>query len=374
MIFRNCQNFLKWSRSKKHQNKIMIFSSNLLKPLLFIISLIYKALVLLRLQGYKNGWLKTHRTKTPVISVGNLTVGGSGKTPVVDLLVKELQSRKIKPAILSRGYGRNNPSSKKRLLFCEENNVDHRDFGDEPYLLAMRNPEVPVHVNNSRIAAAYSAETQDYPDVLILDDAYQHLAIHRDLNLLLIDAERGLENHSLIPHGVFREHADQWVRADAIIITKANIASAHTVSEILNNEMKVTCPVFTFNYEASGLTRMDGKTRLNIQQLDGKNLLTIAGIAQPSGFRRLLENHGGNLIGSLEYADHHDYSIQDVRKILKEQQNLNPDYIVTTEKDAVKLRQFHELSDQVWILEMEVQPEDSWQAYFDEFLAYLHKA
>ena len=238
-------------------------------------------------------------------------------------------------------------------------------------MLAMRNPEVPVYVDSSRIAAADTAEKHDNPDVLVLDDAYQHLAIHRDLNLLLIDAEHGLENRNLIPYGNLREPASQWIRADAIIVTKANISSPDAVSEILKKELKVTCPVFNFNFEAQGLYRLDGEDRQLIQHLAGKNLVTVSGIAQPDGFRKMLENLGGNLIGSLEFADHHDYSINDVQKILKKQDELKPDYIVTTEKDAVKLRQFSELSNSIWILEIEVHPEESWNAFFKKFLDTL---
>ena len=327
--------------------------------------------MLLRLHAYTKGWLKIYRPNTPVISVGNLTVGGTGKTPVVDLLSRELQSRRIKPAILSRGYGRKHTDTQKRLRFCEKKHADPDLFGDEPYMLAMRNPEVPVYVDSSRIAAADTAEKHDNPDVLVLDDAYQHLAIHRDLNLLLIDAERGLENRNLIPYGSLREPVNQWIRADAIIVTKANISSADAVSEILKKELKVTCPVFNFNFEAQGLYRLDGEDRQLIQHLAGKNLVTVSGIAQPDGFRKMLENLEGTLIGNLEFADHHDYSINDVHKILKKQDELKPDYIVTTEKDAVKLRQFSELSNSIWILEIKVHPEESWNAFFDKFLDTL---
>ena len=327
--------------------------------------------MLLRLHAYTKGWLKTYHPNTPVISVGNLTVGGTGKTPVVDLLTRELQSRKIKPAILSRGYGRKNTDTQKRLRFCEKKYADPDLFGDEPFMLAMRNPEVPVYVDSSRIAAADTAEKQDNPDVLVLDDAYQHLAIHRDLNLLLIDAEHGLENRNLIPYGNLREPASQWIRADAIIVTKANISSPDAVSEILKKELKVTCPVFNFNFEVQGFYRLDGEDRQQLQHLTGKNLVTVSGIAQPDGFRKMLENLEGTLIGNLEFADHHDYSINDVHKILKKQDELKPDYIVTTEKDAVKLRQFSELSNSIWILEIEVHPEESWNAFFEKFIDTL---
>ena len=325
----------------------------------------------LRLQAYRIGWFKTYRSNVPVISVGNLSVGGTGKTPVVDLLTRELQRRKIKPAILSRGYGRKNNDTQKRLRFCENKHADPYLFGDEPYMLAMRNPEVPVYVDRSRLAAADAAEKNDNPDVLVLDDAFQHLAIHRDLNLLLIDADRGLENRNLIPYGILREPASQWIRADAIIITKANISSTRSVSEKLKKELKVTCPVFNFNFETRYFYRLDGEERLQIQQLAGKNLLTVSGIAQPDGFKKMLESHEGNLIGSLEFADHHYYSTNDVHKILEKQDELKPDFIVTTEKDAVKLKQFSELFNSVWILEIEVHPEESWNVFFESFLNTL---
>ena len=103
----------------------------------------------------------------------------------------------------------------------------------------------------------------------------------------------------------------------------------------------------------------------------GKNLLSVSGIAQPDGFRKMLESLEGNLTGSLEFADHHDYSINDVHRILKKLDELKPDFIVTTEKDAVKLRQFSELLNSVWILEIEVHPEESWNVFFEKFLDTL---
>jgi len=346
----------------------MTFKNKLIKPFLFGISLVYKAFVLLRLQGYKKGWLKTNPTKTPVISVGNLTVGGTGKTPVVDFLVKELQTRKIFPAILSRGYKRKKVSNQRRLRYCEDNTADPDFFGDEPFLLAQRNPKVPVYVGSSRVETAHLAEAQDHPDVLVLDDAFQHLAIHRDLNLLLIDAELGLGNHSLLPFGVLREPEDQWVRADAIILTKANLASSDLVLEMLKYELKVTCPIFNFNFEAKYLYRLDGQTLLTISQLKGKRLLLVSGIGQPGGFSQLLETHCSKIIGRLEFPDHHDYIYEDVQKMQNEHDKLKPDYIVTTEKDAVKLRKFPELLEIIWILIIRVEPEDSWKSYFAEFL------
>jgi len=349
----------------------MNFSSKLFKPFLFLTSQIYKAAVLLRLLCYKNGWLKTHQPETPVISVGNLTVGGTGKTPVVDFLVKGIQNQKMRPAILSRGYRRKNTSTQQRFRFCEDSTIDPEITGDEPFLLALRNPEVPVYVGSSRITAAHSAKIQDHPDVLILDDAYQHLAIQRDLNILLIDAERGLGNGSLLPLGILREPVNQWLRADVIIITKTNLAASDSVMKMLKNELKINCPVFKFSFEPQSLSRLDRQAQLSLLQLKGKHLLLISGIAQPAGFGGLLELQGANVIGKLEFQDHHDYVFKDVQKILHEHEKMQPDYIVTTEKDAVKLRKFPELLEKLWILEIGVHPEDSWNDYFTQFLNNL---
>jgi len=347
----------------------MIFSNKFLKPLLFVISQVFKSFVLLRLFAYRKGWLKTNRVNTLVISVGNLTVGGTGKTPVVDLLVKELQRLKKQPAVLSRGYKRKDASSQQRLRFCEDSKIDPAFFGDEPYLLAQRNPEVPVYVGSSRFITAGLAEKQDHPDILLLDDAYQHLAIHRDLNLLLIDAEQGLGNRHLLP-GVLREPVNQWKRADAIILTKTNLAASDAVSQMLKHELQVSCPVFNFKYEVQGLTRLDGKVQLNLNEIINKRLLLTSGIAQPKGFERLLEQQGVEIIGKIEFPDHHDYSTEDVRKILEQQQKLKPDYLLTTEKDAVKLRSFAELAEQIWVLEMEMIPDNLWNDFLAEFLRH----
>ena len=346
----------------------MIFSNKFLKPLLFVTSQVFKIFVLLRLLAYKNGWLKTNRVNTPVISVGNLTIGGTGKTPVVDLLAKDLQRLKKQPVILSRGYKRKNKSSQQRLLFCEDSKIDPAFFGDEPYLLAQRNQEVPVYVGGSRFITANLAEKQDHPDVLLLDDAYQHLAIHRDLNLLLIDAEQGLGNLHLFPFGLLREPIKQWKRADAVIITKTNLATSDLVLRMLKHELQVSCPIFNFNYEIQRITRLDGKAHLNLNEISNKRLLITSGIAQPKGFERLIEQQGIESIANITFPDHHDFRREDVRKILEEQKKLRPDYLLTTEKDAVKLRNFAELDEKIWVIEMEMIPDKLWNDFFSEFL------
>ncbi|MBC8257741.1 MAG: tetraacyldisaccharide 4'-kinase [SAR324 cluster bacterium] len=349
----------------------MIVSNIFLKAPLLIISLIYKALVLLRIQAYKKSWLKTYQATVPVISVGNLTVGGTGKTPVVDFLVKELQKQNTRPVILTRGYRRKGKIEGQRLRYCEDITIDPRFFGDEAFLLAQRNPEVPVYVGSSRTSTSKMAEELDQPDVLVLDDAFQHLAMHRDLNLLLIDAEQGFGQHSLLPLGVLREPENQWIRADAIIITKANLASSGDVLQMLKHDLKVTCPVIKFNFEVECLSRLDEEIEYNIVELKAKRVFLSSGIANPAGLKSMVKKYGAEIIAEIEFPDHHDYTFKDVEKILKMQEQLQPDLIITTEKDAVKLRQFPELLQKIWILKIGVHPEDAWYDFFAEHLKNL---
>ena len=137
----------------------MIFQTKLLKPFLYFISKVFKIFVILRIFLYKIDLLKTTTIKTTVISVGNLTVGGTGKTPIVDFLVREFQKKNLNPTILSKGYGRKSPHLIKRFRYCEGNKIDPSLFGDEPYLLALRNPKVPVFVGNSRVKLWYQILT-----------------------------------------------------------------------------------------------------------------------------------------------------------------------------------------------------------------------
>tara|TARA_Y100001970_G_C14254079_1_gene873870 strand:- start:11 stop:1066 length:1056 start_codon:yes stop_codon:yes gene_type:complete len=346
----------------------MIFQSKLLKPILYFVSQVYKTFVLIRIFAYKIGWMKISIIKTPVISVGNLTVGGTGKTPVVDFLAKEFQNKNLNPAILSKGYGRKTPYLIKRLRYCENIKIDPSFFGDEPYLLAQRNPKVPVFVGNSRVKTSKIAEKKDNPDVIILDDAYQHLKLHRNLNLLLIDTETGFGNGYLLPFGVLREPEKHWKRADAIILTKSNLFSSKNIIKILKQDLEVTCPIFNFNYEAKAIYRLDGKSRLEIKEIKNKNLLAISGIAQPKAFHNSIEKCEAKIISKIDFPDHFCFREEDITKIMNENQKSQPDFMITTEKDAVKLKKFTKIIEDIWVLEMKIEAEKSWNDFFNYFL------
>ncbi|MGK5095086.1 tetraacyldisaccharide 4'-kinase [Deltaproteobacteria bacterium TL4] len=336
--------------------------------LLFTLGLIYEAMVLLRLCLYQKGILSSYQSSVPVISVGNITVGGSGKTPIVDYLLAQLKKKQITSSVLSRGYKRQTRSTLQRIKMSEKVPVHPLSFGDEPYFLASAHPEVPVYVCSKRSWSARLAEKWDQPQLMIMDDGYQHVALHRDLNLLLIDAERGLGNRRLLPLGELREPEPHWNRADAIFITKCNLGFSSRVMYQLQKELKVTCPIFQFDYLPKVLSRLDKKETVVLSELKQKRVMLSSAIAQPQGFSLLLKHQGAEVLPPVIFEDHHVYTSETVQFLLRQYHHLKPDYWITTEKDATKLQFFKEIQEILWFVEMEVVPEAKWDDFFIDFL------
>ncbi|MCH7476962.1 MAG: tetraacyldisaccharide 4'-kinase, partial [SAR324 cluster bacterium] len=177
------------------------FLRSLLCVPLIPLSLLYGALGSFRAGLYARGRLATHRLSTPVISVGNLTVGGSGKTPMVEYLARLARQAGLRPAVLTRGYRRGSRSQLIRACTDSPAPGDPRLLGDEPFMLYTRNPGLPVYIGKDRAAAGRLAELLDAPDVMVLDDGFQHLRLARQLNVLLIDGAHGLGNRRVLPCG-----------------------------------------------------------------------------------------------------------------------------------------------------------------------------
>ncbi len=336
--------------------------------LFLIVSLIYEGLILLRLMLYRRGIFRTKKLKTPIISVGNLTVGGSGKTPVVEFLIKELQQQNKTCAILSRGYGNRSQSSIQRILMSAPIPASPATLGDEPYILASKNPSVPLYVGQNRFQSGTLAQLWDDPQILVLDDGYQHIQLHRELNLLLIDVERGLGNGCLLPLGELREPEHHWHRADAVILTKCNLGFSDRLLHQLRIRLNITCPVFKFDYVPDGLKRLDQQEQLSPEVLQHKRVLLNCGIAQPDSFVAVMTQLKAEVVEVLRFDDHFIYSKDKVAALLRQQQKWKPDFWVTTEKDAIKLQQFPELATELWVLEMRVTPDPAWQEFFIDFL------
>lgn len=293
---------------------------------LFPFSLIFSLVVSLRSFFYRKGWIFSYRAAVPVISVGNLTVGGTGKTPVVDALVKQLIKRGKRVAVVSRGYGGSFDGKAGRVSATRDGDVQTSEAaGDEPFLLAKKNPDVSVYVARKRRFGVAAAEA-DGAECIVLDDAFQHLAVQRDLDIVLLDARNPFGNGCLLPAGLLREPRRALNRADLIIQTHSNAMA----DSMLKESETVRCQHRLADY----LVNEEGHS-VPWSQVDGRRCLAFAGIARPDDFFSKLRDNGCELSETLHLADHQEYGPEIVESISKACSDI--DFLLTTEKDAVKL-------------------------------------
>lgn len=311
------------------------------RPLAFI----YGAIMIIRAWMYKTGTLTSHRLAARVISVGNLTMGGTGKTPLVMYIARYLLDKGRKPAIVSRGYGGRarrpvNLVSDGRTIMLEA-----VDSGDEPRLMAETLPEVPVLTGKKRAEVGRYAVERLGVDTIILDDGFQHLAVKRDLDLVLFNAgTMGPGSHlkfsRVLPGGELREPPGALGRADAFIIIGQDQATADNAASIRNTlKQKFPAkPVFIGSHRTVGLVNpLNGET-LDIEKSGLYNIYGFCGIGDPESFRRTLRENQLEIVGFRVFKDHHAYSAADLAAMRKEAAEAGAGALVTTEKDMVKLR------------------------------------
>ncbi len=344
-------------------------------PALALLALVYGALTALRRLAYRRGWLRTERAACPVLSVGNLTAGGSGKTPVVDWLLREAERAGCRPVAISRGYRRQGRSDVIRAKAAEGLPPDPFALGDEPALLARRNPQVPIYVARRRALAARLAALWDRPGLIVLDDGFQHLRLARALDVVLVDAQQGLGNGRLLPLGPLREPLRAARRAHAVLISKAGLGDAGALRGRIEAALGGAVPVFTCDYRPAGLRRLDDGARLPPETLRGRELRLLCGIAQPQGFVRTVEALGARVAGLEARPDHHAYPPADLARLAalladgaSGEAAAGPRWL-TTEKDAVKLAGRLQPAQRMWVLEMEVLPDAAARAFFFDFIA-----
>jgi tetraacyldisaccharide 4'-kinase len=349
------------------------FAPPWLAPVTLPLGVLYRLLVGARTLAYRKGWLRTERAGVPVVSVGNLTVGGSGKTPFVDYLLREALRAGLHPACLSRGYGRRGRSHVARVRVADRVPADPVALGDEPSLLAQRNPEVPIYVGSDRAASGRLAQVLDAVDVLVLDDGYQHLRLARDLNILLVDAQRGFGNGRLLPRGPLREPLSALARADVIVISKANLGDADGIRRQLQDTWHAAQPIFRCDFRPGRLVRLDGGAELPVTALQGARVSLLCGIAQPEGFRRVVTEAGAFVGEMLAFPDHHPFRAAGLADVDGRIQRADAGGArwITTEKDATKLRGRLKHADRLWVLEMDVVPEAAARAFFFDSLRRL---
>lgn len=301
---------------------------------LYLLSILYGIGVRLRFLLYCIGVFKTHRLDCKVISVGNITIGGSGKTPMAIYLAKRLLERGKKAVILSRGYkGKIKDagvvSDGKDILLGPE------DAGDEPHLMAVKLKTVPVIVGRDRYTAGMYAVERFKPDIIILDDGFQHIRLARDMDIALIDLRRGFGNGHLFPMGILREPLSGLRRASLIMLKGSNPPVSPFEKGGFNEGRMggFNCQTISFSYKAKEVSSLFDGSILNLK---GKKVIALSGIADPKSFSETLKELGAIVIEEIVYPDHHFYTSDDLKKI--KDTASEAEIIVTTEKDGVKLK------------------------------------
>ena len=300
----------------------------------FIASRLYAAGVRWRLRRYRSGRFKTHQLNAPVISVGNLTVGGTGKTPCTAFIANFLKDDGLQVAILSRGYKRKSKGlvevSDGQTILC-----DAQQAGDEPYLLANLCPGVRVVVNANRYEAGKWLESKTKIDVFILDDGYQHLRLHRDLNLLLLDGENPVGNGRVLPTGILREPLEEIRRAEVIIGTRMTTAVRDDLRILLYLFGPSKPPLFFAHHEITGFKLLNAAAPL--KTFKQAKVAAFSGIARPDRFFADLPQKKLQLVSQQSFPDHHQYSPEEFQTFLQQARDQQAAAIITTEKDAANL-------------------------------------
>jgi len=282
----------------------------------------YEALVRLRNYGYDHSILTVKKASAPVISVGNLTLGGTGKTPLVAWLAHWFAQHNKKPAIISRGY-----------------KAKTGQLSDEAAELKILLPTVPHYANKQRIIVAREAVAKG-SDVLLLDDGFQHRQIGRDLNLVTIDATDPFGCNRLFPRGLLREPLWGLKRADALVLTRTDQVSIKTRNEIQEQCFQFVGshdkPWIETEHRPSNLRLVDGTTQ-PLKTLQDKRILSLSAIGNPAAFHRTLTTLGHEPVATLTFPDHHTYTTDDIHRISEETESVGAEIIVTTLKDLVKL-------------------------------------
>jgi tetraacyldisaccharide 4'-kinase len=316
----------------------------------------YGVVVRLRTFLYDWGWFDQRRLPVLVLSVGNLTLGGTGKTPVVIVLADWLLAQGKRVAILSRGYRRTSTTQYLLVSNGEHLLVGPQEAGDEPFLIAQRCPRAIVAVGADRYELGDWVLDRFPIDCLILDDGFQHRGLYRDVNLLLVDATDAAGLAALVPAGRLREPLQAAARATAIIVTRADVQTQ--VNEVCRR-LQATLgsmpdPIQTVFRPEILVSVMTGVSK-PISWSKGKTALLCSGVGHAGSFRALVERIGIRILDQVAYVDHHAYTSQDVERLRARAAELKAELVVTTEKDVCKLATLLQPVDNWWAVRLTTQ-------------------
>lgn len=318
-----------------------------------ILSIIYFFITSFRNWLYDKGILKSHELPgVEIICIGNITVGGTGKTPAVQFFAKKLEKMGKKVAIVSRGY--KGKREKEPLLVSDGKNifVTPRESGDEPYIHAL-NLKVPVIVGKNRYKACKYAKEKFDVDTIILDDGFQHRRLKRNRDIVLIDATNPFGWGDLLPKGTLREDFQKaGERASEFIITKSDLIEERDLEKLKRFfKSKFSKPVSVAKHGVTSLCDLKGNPK-PLFWIEEKRVLLFSGLANPLNFEKTVISLKPSYIERVDFMDHHNFKEKDIDLIVKRAENMNANFIITTEKDLVKLPKYLDIEN-LYVLKIE---------------------
>ncbi len=306
--------------------------------------MLYGAIIKARNALYDKGAFKSFSLGVPTVSIGNITVGGTGKTPLVAFVAEILAEQGNKVCILTRGYGRENP--KQRVLVSDGEKVlaEAKKAGDEPFELAQKLlGKAVVIADANRVSAGIWAREIFGITAFVLDDAFQHRKVKRDLDIVLLDATNPFGNGKILPSGILREPLEHLNRAGAIVITRANLVLEVSKIKSQISKLKPNCPIFVSENKVANLVKLK-EFHARSQRTKDKRKRTkekafaFCALGNPNNFFEQLRRECFDLISTETFPDHHFYTPKDVTKIERKAKESGANVLLTTAKDAVKLK------------------------------------
>jgi tetraacyldisaccharide 4'-kinase len=337
-------------------------SSTILLPL----SAIYSGVTKARLAAYRRGWFSVSKLAAPVISVGNLTTGGTGKTPLVEWVCRAV-ARELSESdgeqtggrvcVLTRGYGRENPNTQVVVSDGTQVLADERTAGDEPLLLAQNLLGIAAVVANAnRVAAGEWAIENLQTKVFVLDDGFQHLRLARDLDIVTIDASNPWGGGSLLPYGRLRETRAGLSRAGCVVVTRTDqVEDVASITAAIQKQLG-PAPIFSSRMVTTRVRALDGEN-VELQNFSSQPVAAFCGVGNPESFFKHLRREGWTPVFTRAFADHHNYVQSELDAVVEEARAQGAAALVTTAKDAIKLSGF-ELKLPCFVLEIQISIDD----------------
>ena len=327
-----------------------------MRSYLWPLGVLYQSIVKARNLGFDKGWIESFQVDVPVVSVGNITAGGTGKTPVIAALLEWATDQRISVGVVSRGY-KGKFEGVQKVDPARKGGANY--FGDEPFMLAQGFPDTPIFVCPDRVLACKELVKQHSVNLIFADDAFQHRRLQRQSDIVILDAMEKIENYLPLPVGRGREPLNSLKRAKFIILNKVNLADAESVVWILKTLDQIAAaegwelpPIIESSYKVESILNPRDQIATWMNQ---KNVIAVSGIARPLSFEKILREQGIEPLKHFSFSDHYTYEKSKIGQIIRYMDLNNVAHILTTEKDAEKLLVFSELVDRIWVVKISVE-------------------